>query len=177
MAAEERFEDMLTGGHPNSLGRTVEVVETVLGDTERFGDLFDCYGSDDEVVRLRTSSAVKRVQAERPDLLVPFYDRLIDEIGELDQASAQWTLALLFDCGREDMSEEQKECAERILRRNLAEHGDWIVLNNTIEVLSSWAADDPELKTWVLPHLERLSKDPRKSVAKRAAKKLKQLNA
>ena len=28
----EAFESMLTGGHPNSLGRTLEVVERILGD-------------------------------------------------------------------------------------------------------------------------------------------------
>ena len=88
----ETFEQMLTGGHPNSLGRTVEVVDIVLSDTDRFGELFDCYRSQDEVVRLRTSSAMKRVEAERHDLLLPYIDRFIGEIGELDQASAQWTL-------------------------------------------------------------------------------------
>ena len=43
---------MLTGGHPNSLGRTIEVVETVLADEARMEELFGCYGSVDEVVRL-----------------------------------------------------------------------------------------------------------------------------
>ncbi len=62
---------MLTGGHPNSLGRTKEVVEMVLADPDRFDELFGCYASEDEVVRLRTSNAVKRVEAARHDLLVP----------------------------------------------------------------------------------------------------------
>lgn len=61
---EERFEAMLSGGHPNSLGRTVEVVAKVLERPERFEELFRCYQSDDAVVRLRTSSAMKRVEAE-----------------------------------------------------------------------------------------------------------------
>lgn len=49
------FEEMLTGGHPNSLGRTVEVVDAVLADRARLARLYACYFSDDEVVRLRTS--------------------------------------------------------------------------------------------------------------------------
>ena len=75
---------MLTGGHPNSLGRTIEVVDGVLVDPQRMTELFNCYQSEDEVVRLRVSNALRRVQAERPDLLIPFIDRLIEEIGQLD---------------------------------------------------------------------------------------------
>ena len=171
----ERFEDMLTGGHPNSLGRTVEVVEKVLANPTRMEELFACYRSTDEVVRLRTSNAIRRVQGERPDLIVPFFDRLIDEIGALDQASAQWTLAKLFQIGAPDMSADQCARAEAIVKRNLAEHNDWIVLNNSIEVLTEWATDNADLRAWLIPHLQRLNNETRKSVARRAAKALKAL--
>ena len=163
---------MLTGGHPNSLGRTIEVVETVLADPDRFSELFDCYQSADEVVRLRTSNAMKRVETERRDLLLPYVDRFIDEIGALDQASAQWTLATLFGRLKGDLTPDQHQGALSILKRNLAEHQDWIVLNTTIETLSNWAKTDAPLKSWLLPHLERLAKDTRKSVSKRATKAL-----
>jgi hypothetical protein len=173
---EEPFETMLTGGHPNSLGRTIEVVDTVLANPERFTELFNCYGSRDEVVRLRVSNALKRVEAERHDLLVPVIDRLIDEIGNLDQASAQWTLADLFARLRHDMTSTQFDAALSILKRNLSQHKDWIVLNRTIDTLSSWAKQDSALSKWLCPHLERLSEDPRKSVAKRATKALEKLD-
>ena len=58
------FENMLTGGHPNSLGNTVQVVEIVLKAPDRFAELFNCYGSENPIVRLRTSNAMKRVEAE-----------------------------------------------------------------------------------------------------------------
>ena len=54
------FEKTLKGGHPNSLGNTLEVVDTVLGNTDKMEDLFLCYQSDDETVRLRTSNAFKK---------------------------------------------------------------------------------------------------------------------
>jgi len=168
----ERFEDMLTGGHPNSLGRTVEVVERVLADTDRFEELFDCYESGDEVVRLRTSSAMKRVEDRRHDLLVPYIDRFIEEIGSLDQASAQWTLAQLFACMSADLDKDQRVGALAIMKRNLENHSDWIVLNTTMETLTEWAGDDPALARWLRPRLERHRRDSRKAVAKRAAKML-----
>ncbi len=172
MAMAETFEDMLTGGHPNSLGRTVEVVERVLAEPDRFEELFDCYESADEVVRLRTSSAMKRVEDEQHDLLVPYINRFIDEIGVLDQASSQWTLAQLFARLSGDLDPAQRDAALRIMKRNLDQHEDWIVLNTTMETLTDWAGEDADLAGWLRPRLERHSKDGRKSVAKRAGKML-----
>lgn len=166
------FETMLTGGHPNSLGRTVEVVEIVLADPARLADLYACYGSDDAVVRMRTSSGIKRISRVQPRLLIPYIDRLLTEIAELDQASAQWTLAELFQMLAPLMNAEQRSQAEVVLKRNLANHNDWIVLNRTMQTLGAWAKEDAELLHWLLPHLERLSGDGRKSVAKTAVKTL-----
>lgn len=145
----EAFEEMLTGGHPNSLGRTIEVVERVLADVARFEELFACYRSEDEVVRLRTSNAMKRVAAVRHDLLLPYIDRFIDEIGTLDQASAQWTLAQLFGRLSDNMDQKQRAAATQIMKRNLADHDDWIVLLNSMETLTTWAETDSTLKKWL----------------------------
>lgn len=164
------FEEMLTGGHPNSLGRTVEVVDLVLSNPAKLADLYNCYFSQDEVVRLRTSNAIKRISREKPEWLVPYIDKLIAEISMLDQASAQWTLADLFQTLSSFMSELQKGEAQKILKHNLEASTDWIVLNNTMETLSEWSMTDATLKQWLLPHLERLSTDSRKSVAGRAKK-------
>ena len=70
--SDEDFEVMLTGGHPNSLGKTEEVVEIVLANPDRFEELYNCYQSEDEVVRLRTFSAVKRVELKNRDLVLPY---------------------------------------------------------------------------------------------------------
>ena len=51
-----RFEAVLTGGQHNSLGLTKDVI----AEAERFEELYACYRSSDEVVRLRTSSALRR---------------------------------------------------------------------------------------------------------------------
>lgn len=166
------FESMLTGGHPNSLGRTVDVVDSVLADRDRLANLYACYFSDDEVVRLRVSSAMKRVAIERPEWVVEYMDRLQVDVAELDQASAQWTLALLFDLTRHLQSDAQLARSVEIMQRNLVHHDDWIVLNNSMQVLHDWSDDDPSLAEWLTPQLERLTRDRRKSVAARARKLL-----
>lgn len=171
------FEQRLAGGHPNSLGNTVEVVEEVLAESSKFDELFNCYISDDEVVRLRVSNAMKRICKEQPELLIPYLDRFLNEISQIDQASTQWTLAQLFLLLENDLSDSQKQKAKKIVKNNLANHNDWIVLNTSMETLFDWARNDEDLKEWLLPHLERLSKDKRKSVSKRASKLLVSLRA
>ncbi len=175
MKGQDAFAAMLAGGHPNSLGRTVEVVELVLAAQPRLRELFDCYTSADDVVRLRTSNAVKRVSAEQHSWLLPSLDELIDDVGALQQASAQWTISQLLLRYTNDLSTDQMERAKKLLQGNLLSSDDWIVLNQTLETLAEWARTDSKLASWLRPHLDRLSKDPRKSVASRAAKKQKLL--
>ncbi|MEO1288992.1 MAG: hypothetical protein AAFV93_14600, partial [Chloroflexota bacterium] len=115
----ESFESMLTGGHPNSLGKTVEIVELVLADSSRVEELYQCYFSQDEVVRLRTSNAMKRLWRDQPDLIVPYIDRFIAQVSQIEQASAQWTLAQLFNELDAYLSIEQRQEATTILKRNL----------------------------------------------------------
>jgi len=166
----ESFETMLSGGHHNSLGRTIEVVDLVLADHSRLDELFNCYFSDDELVRLRTSNAVRRVWTEQITWWMPYMDRFLNEIAKIDQASTQWTLALLFRDHYDQLSSAQQTQAVEIVKNNLATHTDWIVLNNSMDALAGWAKQDDDIKTWMRPHLERLQNDNRKSVAKRATK-------
>jgi hypothetical protein len=166
----ENFETMLTGGHPNSLGRTVEVVELVLADRKKLTDLYQCYFSEDEVVRLRVSSAMKRVTTAHPEWTMDYMDGLQSEIAAIDQASTQWTLAILFDLTARLLSPSQKQRSLDIMKFNLENHDDWIVLNTTMNVLFDWSAEDAELRSWLKPQFERLTKDTRKSVSGRAQK-------
>jgi len=173
---KELFMNILKGGHPNSLGKTVEVVETVLTNPERFEELFQCYSSDDVVVRFRTSNAMKRICKERKKLLIPHIGRILEELPEINQASSQWTLAQLSNMLDSDMTKQQVEKVKDILKGNLINSNDWIVLNLTMEVLAKWSDKDYILSKWLIPHLKRLSQDERKSVSKRAQKYLRVLN-
>ena len=170
MTEVRTFEQRLQGGHPNSLGNTVEIVEEVLANKQLFNELFNCYLSNDEVVRLRTSNAMKRICRTDKSLLLPYIDRFLLDIAQINQASTQWTLSQLFGMLEQEMTQKQVNQAKEIMKANLANHQDWIVLNETMNTLAKWALKDAELKEWTLPHLERLSSDPRKSVSSKANK-------
>lgn len=168
--AEEKFDSMLSGGHPNSLGRTVEVVDNVLTDKARLAELFDCYLSNDAVLRLRTSNALKRICRAEPELLVIYIDPLLDRVAQIDQASVQWTLATLFLLLAPWMDSRQRKKALQIMQRNLERSQDWIVLNTTMDTLAQWAEQDSRLHSWLLPRLQNLQHDKRGSVARKAVK-------
>ena len=168
----KNFEERLKGGHPNSLGNTVEIAEEVLEQNELFDELFQCYFSEDELVRLRVSNAMKRICKVKKVILLPYVDRFISEVSIINQASTQWTLAQLFDMMDNDMTIEQITTAKKIMQNNLEQHDDWIVLNQTMQTLANWSKKDPDLKIWLTPHLKRLASDQRKSVANRAKKLL-----
>lgn len=172
----QNFEQRLKGGHPNSLGNTIEIVDEVLANHELFDKLFNCYFSDDEVVRLRVSNAMKRICKAKKSLLIPYIDRFLNEISKIDQASTQWTLSQLFLQLEKEMTTVQKQQALQIMKNNLVNHNDWIVLCQTMETLGRWARKDEELKQWIEQHLIRLSKDPRNSVSKRATRVLASIN-
>jgi hypothetical protein len=159
---------MLTGGHPNSLGRTVEVVDLILTDPALLEGLYECYFSSDEIVRLRTSNAFKRIWREHPDWLVPYLDRFLAEISQINQASTRWTLAQMFLELEAHLSPQQKARAVAVLKKNLDESDDWIVLNETLKALGKWAKEDNPLRSWLRPYLLRFGGDSRKSVAKNA---------
>lgn len=167
------FEQTLSGGHPNSLGRTDDVIGVVLHDRRRLKALFGCLRSEDEVVRMRAGDALEKVCRERPSWLLPYRPRLLGEVSEIDQPSVQWHLAQIL--GQLELSPAQLRRGKAILKRNLKRSGDWIVLNVTMQQLFEWSRQDPALRRWLEPQLERLGKDPRNSVSRRSKRLLAEL--
>lgn len=180
----ETIEQRLSGGHPNSLGNTVAVAEDVLRDESEnlMNELCQTYQSTDEVVRLRVSSALKRVCglhresisadiSPRPDWILKRFDWLIDDIGwNLNQPSAKWTIAQITLALESKLSADQRQKAIKLLKHNLETEPDWIVQNMTAETLAHFAQKDEALRSWLIPKLKIMQTDSRKSVASRARK-------
>jgi hypothetical protein len=171
------FADMLRGGHPNSLGRTEEVVGIVLADHARLAELFATMSDPDAIVRMRVGDALEKVCRARPGWFVAHVDRLLGDIGHIDQPSVQWHVAQMLQHLRSSLSGDQARQATELLQHNLTGSTDWIVLCVTMVVLTAWADHAPPLAAWLGPELERLRLDRRKTVAKRASTCLLELAA
>lgn len=172
----EPFVEMLRGA-TNSLGRTEEVTALVIDDPSRAQEVYDCFFQDDEWARLRAASTSKRLWRHDSEMFAPFIQGWIDDVSAIDQPSAQWTFAQMCEECDAALTDAQRDRAIEIVKGYLAEGDDWIVLNSSMSTLAAWAMSRPELAAEVAPHLERLSNDGRKSVAKRAVKAMEQLRA
>lgn len=182
----KNIEKRLSGGHPNSLGETVSVTEDVLKDDSQklMNELCATYCSDDEVVRLRVSSALKRVcglhrnslspsSTPRPDWVLNRFDWLINDVGyNIDQPSSKWSIAQIVQKLKKELNDKQKDGAIELLKHNLETENDWIVQCSTAETLTDFAKQDEELKHWLIPRLQKMKTDDRNSVAKKAIKLL-----
>lgn len=157
---------MLTGGNPRSLGRADEVAALVREGGKPLDELFECLFVADEVVRMRAADALEKVCRTDPERLSPYTERLLGEVATISQPSVRWHLAQML--GELPLSPDQRSRAVEVLRRNLRESNDWIVINMSIESLAGLAREDPELREKLLPLLDDLRGSDRKSIAARA---------
>lgn len=177
MASVSIFEVTLSGGHPNSLGNTEAVAAKVNEDRSLLTELVSTYASPDEVVRLRVSSALKRVAWEHPEWVYGELNSIMDWVEKLQQPSALWSLGQMLLTLRPFLSDAQYRRAVELMKRCVAESSDWIVLNHSMQTLAEWALDDPEIEEWLIPQLLRLSHTHWTSVSKRAERLLAKLTA
>lgn len=163
-------EAALTGGDRRSLGRTEEVVGHVLLTPESMDELFSCLFHDDDVVRMRAGDALEKVCRQRPGLLAPYVDRILDDVAATEQPSVRWHVAQML--GEVALGPEQQRRALTVLDGYLRHSTDWIVLNCSLAAYAGLAEPEPSLRPRLRTHLERHAGSQHRSVAKRAQRLL-----
>lgn len=169
---KENFAEVLAvGGKSNSLGRAGEVVDAVLGDRSRLEELYLCAFHDNPWIRMRAIDAVEKVCRQHPDWLVPFIDRMQDELASCEQASVRWHLAQIL--AQVDLTSRQKSNAITWLQRQLDDTDvDWIVAVNSMKALTHFVKDGSVPSASVTTVLERQRGHKSKSVVRNAEKLL-----
>jgi len=163
----------LSGGNPRSLADVAAVIEAVLDDPAQLEELFDCLFCNDPIVRMRAADGLEKIAGQRPELMIPYLERLLGDVATIKQPSVQWHLAQIL--AQVPLDPDQRQRAIKVLKRNLERSEDWIVLTVTMESLALFAKDDAKLRHWLLPALRSRLADERKAVVKRADKLLKSL--
>lgn len=172
----KKFIEMLeTGGHANSLGRVNEVVELVLRDKSRLSELCNCLLNEDAWVRMRAADALEKICRQHPDWLLPYIDRLQDELSSSTQPSIQWHVAQIYS--QVDLTPTQKHAAIKWLKHVLSTKDvDWIVAANVMTTLSQFTRDGSFSVAEIIPLLKIQQKHKSKAVVKRANKLLTELS-
>lgn len=75
----------LTGGDRRSVGQAAEVAAEVLADEGLMEELFAGLLFDDVILRSRATHALMRVTMQRPELVQPYKERILEEVAPLDQ--------------------------------------------------------------------------------------------
>lgn len=162
------YAPLLTGGHPNSLGRADDVVADVIANPGRMNELFACLFVEDELVRLRSSDALEKVCRTHPELLEPFRAQLFEEVPKIRQPSVQWHLAEILS--QIPLDDREWNRAVRIMLTNLDEIDEWVLQNVTLGCLALFARQHAPSRRKLLAVLPRFMASSRNSVAKRARK-------
>lgn len=166
----QRFADMLsTGGHANSLGRVADVIEAVLQDKSRLGELYDCLFAQDAWVRMRAADTLEKVCREHPDWPLPYIGRIQKELAGSTQASILWHIAQIY--AQVELTATQKALAIQWLKRQITTtEVDWIVAANVMDTLAQFVRDGSVSRQDFAALLKVQQLHKSKSVVRRASK-------
>lgn len=168
------FKDQLTGGPKREL-RNRAVIDAVLADPARVGELFACVLDDDAHVRMRAADALEKVGRAQPSIVAPLADRILTDMAIIDQPSIQWHVAQLVATLPLRPRERRRGIAT--VQRYLNTSDDWIVLTQSMRTLAHFAEQDESLRRPLLHWLDELGRDPRPAVARLADRLHGQLTA
>ena len=166
------FRAHMFGGNKRKVNNQ-PVIEAVLQDATRVGELFECVKDEDEYVRMRASDALEKVCRSDPSIVQPLKTRVLNEMSVIDQPGVQWHYAQIVD--KLQLNTQETEKVVRKLQFNFETYDDWITRNITMEVLGNFALRDEALRAYLVPKLQELTKDRRISISSRAHKILKML--
>jgi len=174
---QEPFADILkVGGKSNSLGRSQEVIESVLADHDRLDELYACLFMPDGWARMRAADAIEKVCRVNPAWIEQYTDRILTDLSTSRQPSIQWHLAQIYR--QIDLTLQQRQSVILWLENLLSTVDvDWIVSANVMDTLLYFVRSNLYKKQ----NLERLiavqQNHASKSVRKRCAKLLDELAA
>lgn len=172
----ESFEDRLSGGKSNSLGEVPNIVDEVVDDKYLLEDLFQCFFSNNSLVRLRTSHAMKQIAERKPRIIRKYYNRLINNVSKIKQDSVQAVLADTFLVLDSELNREQKKRAIKALKANLGRAKRPEAINSIVDTLMAWSDQDEELAEWTKSKLKKRTESKNKKVASTAEAKLEEIS-
>jgi HEAT repeat protein len=162
----------LSGGDRRSTGRSDEIVAVVLADPALFGRLIEGMSDPDPLIRMRAADAAEKVTLQRPELLQPFKEQLLDQMSPVEQQEVRWHVAQMLP--RLELSPTERLQALDILLGYLDDESK-IVKTFAMQGLSDMAQQDPTLRDEVIPVLVELTASGSSAMRSRGRQLLKQL--
>lgn len=147
--------EKLQGTDRRSIGRVGEVVRKVLDEPGLFGVVFEGMLADDPVIRMRCADAVEKITLEHPEYLLPYKQRLFQQVSKIDQQEVRWHVAQLFS--RMELSRRERHILVRILQDYLGDKSK-IVKTFAMQALADIAEQDIQLRAGIVKQIEKLTR-------------------
>ncbi|MHB8807861.1 MAG: hypothetical protein ACYC59_09805 [Anaerolineaceae bacterium] len=163
---------MLVGGDRRSIGRANEVARIILQQPEKFDDLFQGFYDPDPIIKMRTADAVEKITAEKPYLLAPYKQEMINLIEKTDQIEVQWHLTQILP--RLPLTKGEIVNAYQLIEKYLSSSSA-IVKAFTYQCFFELALQEPDLLPQTRKHLKMGMESPTKAVQSRCRKLLKEI--
>jgi hypothetical protein len=172
----QKFIDILSvGGKTNSLGRANEVMDAVLADASKLGELYECVSADDAWVRMRAADCLEKICRVHPDWIEQYLEKILTDWTLSTQPSIQWHLAQIVAEVR--LSDVQRKQATAWLKKSLSSTDvDWIVAVNTMKTLLQFCREGQVTKDEIMPLFELQRQHKSNTVQKKAAQFLQDLS-
>ncbi|MFQ5572425.1 MAG: hypothetical protein ACE5G0_22350 [Rhodothermales bacterium] len=167
------FLDTLAEGDRRSRGHVEEVIAQILAAPAQFGELVDAMLHPDLVIRSRAAHCADRITAQRPDLLQPHKQVLLEYIAEVEQWEVRAMVCRMLP--RLHLDADDRKAALTIARGYLRDKSS-IVRTFAMQALVDLAEADPELRDEVLPVIEKLTRTGTPAMRSRGRKLLKRLH-
>ncbi len=166
--------ERLQGGEGRQAGNADAVASDVLRYPERFGELFEAILDEDPAVRMRAAEAAEKVTRGRPDFLIPYRKRLIEEAGAIEQQEVRRHVAQMLPRIKLEAKERAKAIA---LLEGFLEGANAKVVVASLQALTDFSNDDAILRERTIERLERVVRAGDPAVQLRGRKMLARLSS
>ena len=156
--------DRLKGGDIRSDGEANDVAADVLNHPILFEHLYAGLAEPDDVVRGRSAHALEQVSRSKPELLLPYLDKLAAQSAEDPLPMVRWHLAMIF--ANLAVFEEQIEPLSSALFR-LLDDSSVFVKNWAISSLTIIGRRYPSLRAKVTEEIKALRNESGKAIQSR----------
>jgi hypothetical protein len=136
--------ERLRGGDRRSKRPSERAAAAAIADPPLIAVLLDGMRCDDEVVRMRAADAAEQAARERPELIAPHADALIEIAAGARQAEVRRHAAQML--ARSELSDDRAAQATRVLHRYLSDDDGENVQAWALSAIVAIANDHPALR-------------------------------
>jgi len=169
MSAAASIRERLASGPPRGLGCANAIVAEALHSSDVLAELVAAAQDKRAVVAIRAANALKKVQQERPNLLVPFTKKILRSALECEELRARWNLTRVV--GLLPLRGRDRALAIELMFEALRSESG-LLRTFGMQGLVDFSAEDVALRTRVRPIVEEFAENGTAAMRARARKLL-----